>query len=74
MNKKGIANIGVLIGILVFLLVVFVAALPLINASLLTNSASLASLGSSTPAILITIPLFLLLGAVAMIAFGLLTG
>ena len=74
LTKKGYANIGALIGILVFLLVVFVAALPVINAALMTESTALNALGPSTFSILITLPLFIVLGAVATIAIGLLTG
>lgn len=74
LTKKGVANIGTLIGILVFLLVVFVAALPVINSALITESTAINTLGPSTFSILITLPLFIVLGAVAIVAMGLLTG
>lgn len=73
-KKKGLATVGTLVGILVFLLVLFVAAIPTINNTLVTESTAINLLGGSTFSILITLPLFIVLGAVATIAYGLLTG
>jgi len=76
MNYKGIASIGVLIGLLVFLMLLFVAAMPIVSNNINSVSATMLPLanGAATNSVLITLPLFMALGAVAMVAFGLLSG
>jgi len=76
MERKGIAAIGALIGILVFIMLLFVGILPVLatNINGVSNVMSVLPNGSASNSLLITMPLFIVLGAVAMIAFGLLTG
>jgi len=76
MERKGIAAIGALIGILVFIMLLFVGILPVLatNINGVSNVMSVLPNGGASNSLLITMPLFIVLGAVAMIAFGLLTG
>jgi len=74
MKTKGMASLTTLIGLLVFLLVLIIAAVPIISASINTTSASTNLVGTNIFTISAITPLFLVLGGLVTIVWVMFQG
>lgn len=74
MNKKGIANLTTLIGLLVFLIVLIVAVIPILSTQINATSTSTNLAGTNIFTISALTPLLLALGGIVTIVYVMFTG